>query len=714
MTDKAYEYMNWSRIEAIVYGEESLPREILGAHLVRKGVLIQCYFPGARSVILHLKEKEKDYEMIQEDEAGYFAILIPGREIPEYVYWVKKDDTAMMEVEDPYRFGSLLPEKEERAFCEGVSYQIYKKMGAHPMIRRGVKGVYFSIWAPNAVSVSVVGDFNQWDGRIHPMHKSAGSGIYELFIPAARPGDLYKYEILQKNGCRVLRTDPYAMEREKKPGIASVVPEPREFVWEDGSWLKERRQRGALSGPVSICEVSLMEWGRQSDGTYLDYRELAEQIGAFAAEMGFTHIELNPVMEFEDEGGGGYATSGYFAPTSRFGKPADFKYFVNALHKRQIGVLLDWTPAHFPKLEGGMECLDGTCLYEYADPRKGIHPFWNTKIFNFDSPMVREFLIGNALYWIEQFHIDGLRMDDVDAMLYLDYGRTEGGWIPNIYGSNENLEAIAFLKMLNASVKKEHPDVMLIAQENGLWPSLTGDVDDTHMGFDYKWNNGWTNSLLDYLRREEKHRSDYHDELTTSMLYAYRENYVLTLNSRDIKSIKALTSSLPGKKGQRLALTKAAFGYQMTHPGRKMLTVSENVREELQTYLRELLEVYKKYPALYQLDGEPEGFEWIQLMEADKKILVFLRKTEKIQDTLLVVCNFSSESYRKYSIGVPYPGKYKEILNSDDERFGGSGFINAKARSSKEQECNERANSINIKLAPLSVSILTYRENKRT
>ncbi len=712
MADKAYEYMNWSRMEAVVYGEENLPREILGAHLVRKGILIQCFFPNASGVTVHVKDKEKDYEMTQEDEAGYFALLIPGKEIPEYVYLVKQADGTVLECEDPYRFGSMLPEKEERAFCEGVSYQIYKKMGAHPMTRRGVKGVYFSIWAPNAGSVSVVGDFNQWDGRIHLMHKSAGSGIYELFIPTARPGDLYKYEISMKNGTRVLRTDPYAMEREKKPGIASVVPETREFSWEDGSWLKERRQKGALSGPVSICEISLMDWGRQENGSYLNYRELAERISAYVAEMGFTHIELDPVMEFEDEGGGGYATSGYFAPTSRFGRPVDFKYFVNTLHKKQVGVLMDWTPAHFPGMEGGMAYLDGTCLYEYSDPKKGVHPLWNTKIFNFESPMVREFLIGNALYWIEQFHIDGLRMDDVDAMLYLDYGRTEGNWIPNIYGSNENLEAIDFLKILNTVVKKEHPDVMLIAQEDGLWPSLTGAADDTHMGFDYKWNNGWTGGLLDYLRREEKERFQYHDELTTSMLYAYRENYVLTLNRRDVISPKALMSSLPGKKSQRLALTKAAYGYQMTHPGRKMLVVSENIREELEEYLRSLLGIYREYPALYQMDGDPEGFEWIQLMEAEKKILVFLRKTERIQDTLLVACNFSSESYRKYAIGVPYPGKYKEILNSDDERFGGNGFINVKARCSREQECNERLNSITVKLAPLSVSVFTYKEFK--
>lgn len=709
MVDKAYEYMNWPRIEAVLYGEENLPREILGPHLVKKGVLIQCYFPGAESVKVHLKEKNRNHRMTREDEAGYFAVLIPGREIPEYEYLVQYEGKEEI-VEDPYRFGSMFSEKEERAFCEGVSYEIYKKMGAHPMRRGGVRGVYFAVWAPNALCVSVVGDFNHWNGKAFPMHKSAGSGIYELFLPSAKPGDLYKFELTLHGGIKVLRTDPYAMEKEPGSGRACVVPDTRPYIWEDGIWMKERKARAGADKPLSICEISLLEWGRKKDGTYESYRDLAERVGEYVSKMGYTHIELNPVMEFEGDSSNGFGTSAYFAPTRRFGIPADFKYFVNHLHKLNIGVIMDWTAAHFPVIPEGMHSLDGTCLYGYDDPKRKMHPFWNTMMFNYGSPMVREFLISNAFYWIECFHLDGLRLDDVAAMLYLDYGRKEGEWTPNMYGSSENLETVRFLKHLSSVIKREYPEIFLIAQEDGLWPSLTGAVDETHMGFDYKWNNGWTGNFLDYLRHKGDYRTEHHDELTSSMLYAYCENYILTLNKRDVGNTTDFLESLPGKTKEKVALLKAAYGYLMTHPGKKMLVSDPQMDPNVQACLEELLTVYRQNPALYEMDCDPEGFEWIQLMEAQKKCLAFCRKTQKEEDTLLVVCNFSKKEYSKYQVGVPFKGKYKEIFNSDDKKFGGNGFVNSRVKISKPEESSEREHSIVIKLAPLSTAIFAVRK----
>lgn len=709
MADKVYEYMDWPRIEAVVYGEENLPREILGAHIVKKGVLIQCFFPDAKNVKVHSKKNNKNYKMQMEDEAGYFAVMLPGKDIPDYEYIVEKKDKTTIVCEDPYRFDTMLSMRDECLFCEGIDYKLYNKMGAHPMRRDGVKGVYFAIWAPNALRVSVVGDFNGWNGLAHPMHKSGKSGIYELFLPAAKPGDMYKYEIMVKGGAVFLRTDPYAMERELYPGNASVVPEGKNYSWGDAEWMKIRRNATGKTSPLSILEVNLSEWSSREEGGHLTYSELAVQVGDYAGKMGYTHIELTPVMEYTDESTKGYSTTGYFAPTSRLGKPSEFRYFVDYLHQKGIGVIMDWTPAHFPAVEEGMQRLDGTCLYEYADPKKRIHPFWGTYIFNYESPMVKNFLTTNALYWFDQYHLDGLRMDDVDAMLYLDYGRNEGNWVPNIYGSNENLAAIEVLRFIHSGIKKAYPDVMFIAQEDGLWPALTGAVDETHMGFDYKWNNGWTGSFLDYLRKDPEQRSSSHDELTAGLLYAYCEDYILTLNSRDIGSVEDLMASLPGDEQQKLSAMKAAYGYLLTNPGKKMLASEPGNAQPLEAYLAELLHVYKEQPALYRMDCNPEGFEWIQLLESDKNILTYLRKTDKKEDTILVVCNFSDTVYEKYMTGVPFAGKYKEILNSDHVKFGGSGLVNPRIKSSRKIECNERENSITIKVAPLSISIFTYR-----
>lgn len=709
MADKLFEYMDWPRIEGVVYGEENLPREILGPHPVKKGILIQCFLPQAKSVKVHLKDKDRNYKMTKEDEAGFFAVLIPGKTIPDYQYIIENQDKTQEICEDPYRFGSMLSPKDEKLFNEGIDYKLYDKLGAHPMRRNGVKGVYFALWAPNALRVSVIGTFNNWNGKIHPMHKSGASGIYEIFLPMAKPGDLYKFEIMVKGGALITKTDPYARERERE-GHASIVPPGRKYSWKDTSWLENRKKYRGLNQPLAIYELNLSKWNRSEEQSYRNYRQLAVEVAEYVAEMGYTHVGLKPVMEYLDDQGDGFDTTGYFAPTSRMGTPDDFQYFIDYLHQKNIGVIMDWTPAHFPDFQEGMHRMDGTCLYEYDNLKKRMHPMWGTYLFNMESPMVRNFLIANGLYWIEVFHLDGIRLDDVDAMLYLDYGREEGEWCPNIYGTNENLEAIEFFKHFNSIVKKNYPDVLLIAQEDGLWPSLTGKVDEEHMGFDYKWNNGWTGDFLDYLRQDPIYRAGCHDELTNSMLYAYCENYILTLNERDIVSVENLIGSIPGDEDQKLSTAKAAYGYLMTHPGKKMMTMEENIPRGLADYMKELLKLYKSAPALYTLDCQPEGFQWIQLLEQEKNIVTFIRMSENMEDTLLVVCNFSGQAYEKHQIGVPYPGKYKEILNSDQVKFQGTGYVNPRVKASRKAECNDREDSITIKMAPFTVSILQYRE----
>ena len=535
--------------------------------------------------------------------------------------------------------------------------------------------------------------FNGWIGRATIMHRMPMSGIFELFVPGVEAGTHYKYEIKVKGGEVLLKADPYGNSADHDPEGASVVADVSAFQWNDRDWMKERHRFDDRKQPVSIYETSLEEW------------KSAEELVEFLAEEDFTHVELHPVMEYLDDITGGYSTYAYYAPTSRFGSVADFQKLVDELHQAGIGVILDWTPAQFPRYASGLEKFDGTPLYERQNPAEAIHPFWGTLLYNYGSPMVKDFLISNACFWAEVYHADGLRMDDVDAMLYLDYGRNPGEWTPNIYGTNENLDALEFLKHLNSVIKERNPGLLLVAQENGLWPELTDSVENDHLGFDYKWSGGWTKDLLSYLEAEPLDRRNYYDQLTLSMMYAYSEHYVLTLGKRDVGTLKEFLEKLPGSSRQKDAQLRAAYGYLMLHPGVKMTAPDGDVGPEMKAYLHDLNELYRNHPALYAMDGNSDGFEWIQFTSYDENVVAFLRKTEKSEETILAVCNFSPVSYDSYRVGVPFAGKYKEIFNSDSEKFGGQGVVNVRAKAAVHMECDNREFSLKLKLPAYGVAV---------
>ncbi len=692
MNEKIYEYMDWPRIEGIIYGEETSPKDVMGPRLTPDGVLVQGFFPEAQSAEVLVGKKA--YAMELEDEAGYFAALIPARKIPAYRFRVKFDDRTA-EFYDAYAFPGLMTEAEERAFCAGVYYQAYEKLGAHPAVVNGVSGTYFSVWAPNALRVSVVGPFNNWDGRYLAMHRMPMSGIFELFVPGVSAGTVYKYEIRVKGGAVCLKEDPYGNKTELPPSFASVVEDIKSFEWHDQKWMKEREKYSDRCQPMSIYETSLTKW------------KSGEELVRFASEMGYTHVELHPVMEYMEDGTDGYPTAAYFAPTARFGTPEDFQKLVDGLHQAGVGVILDWSPAQFPRFEGGLEKFDGTPLYEVQDPSAAVHPMWGTMLYNYESPMVKDFLISNACFWLEVYHADGLRMDDVDAMLYLDYGRRNGEWTPNMFGSNENLHAMEFLKHLNSIVTKRNPGAILIAQEDGLWPQLTDSVENDHIGFGYKWSGGWTKDFLSYLSVDPIERKHYHDQLTLSSLYAYSEYYVLTLGQRDVGNLADFMEKLPGDEKQKAAQVREAYAYMMLHPGCKMMAPDAGMPFGLKACIQDLNEIYKAHSALYEKDDSYDGFEWVQLMKYEENVLVFLRKTEKPEDTLLAVCNFAAVPYEDYQTGVPFAGKYKEIFNSDARKYGGEGIVNLRVKTAKNATCDERDHSIRLKVPALGVSIFT-------
>ncbi len=692
MNEKAYSYMDWPRIEAIVYAEEASPKDVMSPRLTPDGILIQGFFPGAEEAAVLVGNKE--YPMEQEDEAGYFAAMIPGRKIPAYQFRVKTGGKTEV-FYDAYAFPGMLTEEDEKAFVAGVYYNAYEKLGAHPVIKDGIEGTSFAVWAPNAVRVSVVGDFNHWDGRRLPMHRMPMSGIFELFVPGVQPGDIYKYEILVKGKGTHLKADPYANRAEQPRACGSVVAKVDDFVWNDQAWMADRKKYADRDQPVSIYETSLTKW------------KTAGELVDFVSDLGYTHVELHPIMEYMEDQTDGYSTSSYFAPTSRFGTPEDFQKLVDALHQKGIGVILDWTPAQFPRYEGGLENFDGTPLYELKDPAAAVHPIWGTLLYNYESPMVKDFLISNACFWMEVYHVDGLRLDDVDAMLYLDFGRKAGEWQPNMYGSNENLAAIEFLKHLNSITRKRNPGVLLIAQEDGLWPELTDSVENDHLGFDYKWSGGWTRDFLYYLAVPPVGRKNCHDQLTLSSVYAYSEHYILTLGLRDVGDLEEFKNRLPGSDQEKEAQVREAYAYMMLHPGCKMNAPDPDMSSALQACVRDLNQVYTQHPALYRMDNDYDGFEWIQLMKYDENVITFIRKTDKPEETLLAVCNFAGIPYKDYQTGVPFAGKYKEIFNSDDKKYGGEGKTNPRMKRAKKEECDERDYSIKLTLPALGVVIMT-------
>ena len=723
--------MDWPEIEAVVYSEEYAPREILGPHVTGDGVLVQCFFPGADKVTVKTTKDGREYPMSKEDDAGYFAVLLSGRKIPEYTYLVEQEG-EQIECYDAYAFPCQITLEEEQKFINGICYDIYEKLGAHPMTVNGVDGVYFAVWAPNAARVSVVGDFNHWDGRVYQMQRLSVSGIYELFIPQIPVGSLYKYELKLKDGLTYLKADPYANQAELRPATASVVADLTKYIWKDQTWMKERKKIQTEDAPMFVYEMHLASWKKPEDGReFYNYRELAPMIVAYVKEMGYTHVELMPVMEHPFDASWGYQVTGYYAPTSRYGSPEDFMYFVDTLHQAGIGVILDWVPAHFPRDTFGLANFDGTCLYEHLDPRQGYHPHWGTLIYNYGRPQVKNFLIANALFWTEKFHADGIRFDAVASMLYLDYGKNDGEWVANIYGGNENLDAVELLKHLNSIFKKKHPDALLIAEESTAWPRVTGSVDtEEGLGFDYKWNMGWMNDFIGYMSNDPYFRGAHHNELTFSMVYAYSERFMLSLSHDEVVHQKgSLLEKMPGTEDKKFANLRAAYGFFMTHPGKKLLFMGQEygqvhewaenkaldwedlekpAHRQMQNYMKALIQLYKTHPALWKLDYDSDGFEWINCVEWEKSMVTFLRKSQKQEDTLVVICNFSDVAYEEELVGVPYAGKYKEILNSDAKEYGGTGVVNPRVKIAKKEETDDRPYTIKVKVAPLSVAIYSF------
>lgn len=727
MNKKLYKLMNWPKIEEIVYSECENPHELLGPHKAGSQTLLQAYFPDAAKVVVLWKEET---EMELADEAGYFAVLLPTKEIGAYQYKVIYEDGRETVVGDPYRHKVQFTKSDIDKFNNGIHYTIYEKLGAHPMTLDGEEGVYFAVWAPNAMRISVVGDFNEWDGRIHQMRKIPEAGIFELFVPGVKCGDNYKFELKVKGGLTYLKADPYGNAAQLRPDAASVVADLSGFKWEDEDFIKNREKFQTGNAPMSVYEMYLGSFVEPKEGEiYANYREIAPKVIEYVKEMGYTHVELMPVMEHPFDGSWGYQVIGYYAPTARYGTPEDFMYFVNELHKAGIGVILDWVPAHFPRDTYGLSNFDGTCLYEHADPRQGFHPHWGTLIYNYGRPQVSNYLIANGLYWVEKFHADGIRMDAVASMLYLDYGKQDGQWVANMYGGNENLEAIEMIKHFNSILKKRNPGVLSVAEESTAFPKITGALEDGGLGFDIKWNMGFMNDYLTYIKYDPYFRSYHHGELTFSMIYAYSEKFMLVFSHDEVVHGKAtLVGKMPGEKEQKLANLRLTYAYMMTHPGKKLLFMGQDLAEfdewnenrRVQWHLREVPEhngvaallkdlnhLYRNHKALYELDNQPAGFEWLNNISGNESYLTYVRKGSEAEDMLLVVANFSGVE-REITTGVPYEGKYKEILNTDDKKYGGTGVVNSRIKSAQDVKWDERNQSVTVKLAPLSLSILQF------
>ena len=628
----------------------------------------------------------------------------------------------------PYEIGEL----DHYLFGQGNHYEIYKKLGAHE-VTAGKKGVYFAVWAPHAKSVSVIGEFNGWDAAADRMERREPLGIYTVFVPEAKDGQMYKYCIETQSGELIYKADPFANYAELRPGTASRITDISHLKWTDDRWMESRKKWDNKENPLSIYEVHMGSWmrhpGREDEGFYT-YREFAEAITKYVKKMGYTHVELMGIAEHPFDGSWGYQVTGYFAPTSRYGTPEDFAYMINYLHRNGIGVILDWVPAHFPKDAHGLADFDGTPTFEYADPRKGEHPDWGTKIFDYEKPQVRNFLIANALFWIEHFHVDGLRVDAVASMLYLDYGKQDGQWVPNKYGGNQNLEAIEFFKHLNSVVLGRNPGTMMIAEESTAWPKVTGNPEDDGLGFSLKWNMGWMHDFTEYMKLDPYFRKNAHHMMTFSMEYAYSENYILVLSHDEVVHLKcSMLNKMPGEGFDKYANLKAAYAFMTGHPGKKLLfmgqefaqlrewseereldwfLLSEEPHQQIQNWYRDLLHLYKKNPALYELDNDPAGFEWINKDDIFRSIFSFVRHSKGKKKNLLFVCNFTPVAREDYRVGVPTKRQCKLVLNSDEKEYGGSGEKRKEIYKPVKKECDGQKYSFAYPLPAYGVAVFEY------
>ena len=731
---KAVFAINWMEVDALVQGIHNNPHHILGMHECIDDLYINAYLPGAKVVNAIEVSTRKKYTLVSERVPGFFSVVIKDKKPFEYKLNVRFDNGDEVTYFDPYVFEPVIDPIDISLFNEGKHYSIYEKMGAHPMTVDGVEGVLFAVWAPNADRVSVVGNFNNWDGRRHPMRKLDYSGIYELFIPGKLVGEIYKYEIKAKSGQVFMKSDPYAFSSEVRPANASRIVDIS-YKWKDAAWMEKRETKDTDAQPMAIYEMHLGSWKRPTDGReFYNYRDIASLLADYLLMMNYNYVELMPIMEHPYDPSWGYQVTGYYAPTSRYGSPADFMYFVDYLHSKGIGVILDWVPAHFPKDEHGLGRFDGTALYEHEDPKRGEHPHWGTYIYNYGRNEVRNFLVANALYWAEKYHIDGIRIDAVASMLYLDYGRGDGEWLPNIYGGNENLEAIDFIKELNSKMHELHKGVIMIAEESTAWPMMTHPVEAGGFGFDYKWNMGWMNDFLNYMKLDPLYRKYHHNDLTFSMVYAYSEKFILVLSHDEVVHEKgSMIAKMPGGYEDKFSNLRVAYGYMMTHPGKKLLFMGQEIAQFtefnenaevdwslfefdahvfMQGYVKELNELYKTEPALYELDSSPEGFTWINCNSANTSLLSYVRKGKKESDTLLIICNFTPMEHKAYKLATPSGGRWQEIFSSDNNRYGGEGRNNKTVKQAKKAECDGQEHYISVTVPPLSISVFKKKIGK--
>lgn len=683
-----------SEIEAILEGRHSNPFAVLGLHKLPTGYHVRCFIPGAEEVAAYLLDGTRLGLLKRRHEAGFFEGPVDVPSPKPIRYRARRGGDDEWAVTDPYSFGPVLGPMDDYFVREGSHLRLFDKMGAHPIRHQGVDGFHFAVWAPNARRVSVVGDFNNWDGRLHVMRLRQDTGIWEIFAPDVRAGSPYKFEIIGRDGERLLKADPYARKAEMRPNTASVTTPELKQDWEDEAHLTHWQKADHRRQPISIYEVHAGSWQRRDDGTFLSWDEFAARLIPYVTDMGFTHIEFLPVTEHPYDPSWGYQTTGLYAPTARFGDPEGFARFVNGCHKVGIGVILDWVPAHFPTDEHGLRRFDGTALYEHEDPRQGFHPDWNTAIYNFGRLEVLSYLINNALYWAEKFHLDGLRVDAVASMLYLDYSRKEGEWVPNEYGGRENLEAVRFLQKLNSLSYGNHPGVMTIAEESTSWPKVSHPVHEGGLGFGFKWNMGFMHDTLSYLKREPIHRKHHHNEITFGLVYAFSENFVLPLSHDEVVHGKgSLIAKMAGDDWQKFANLRAYYAFMWGYPGKKLLFMGQEFaqwsewseakaldwnllhyhqHEGMRRLVRDLNLCYRAKPALHARDCEPEGFRWLIADDHDNSVFAWLRMAPG-ERPVAVITNFTPTYRENYRLPLPTAGRWREILNTDAEIYGGSG-----------------------------------------
>jgi len=716
-----------NEINSIINATCHDPFSILGMHKKKKDdndvISVRVFFPDAKIIKIVGNNNTVKAEQIH---TGLFEAIFERDSFFPYRINITYNGIDWLTYDDAYRLPPVLSDVDLYLFSEGTNIKAYTSLGAHIRVLESIKGTFFAVWAPNAKRVSIVGDFNHWDGRRNIMRSRGESGIWELFIPELKDECLYKYEILSNNNTLTIRTDPYGFYTETRPKTASVIYDHNKYNWNDKKWIENKKE--LLDKPLVIYEIHLGSWRKKNNNEFLNYREIAKHLIPYLLEMGYNFVEFLPIAEHPLDDSWGYQVTGFFAPTSRFGKPDDLKYLIDELHKANIGVILDWVPAHFPKDTFALAKFDTTALYEHADPKKGEHTDWGTLIFNYGRNEIRTFLISNAIYWLDKFHIDGLRVDAVASMLYLDYSRNEGEWIPNQYGGRENIEAIDFIKKLNEEVYTNFPHTLMIAEESTSWPMVSKPTYLGGLGFGFKWNMGWMNDFLSYMSKDPVYKKYHRNNLTFSMIYAFTENFILPISHDEVVHGKgSMISKMPGDYWQKFANLRLAYGYMFSHPGKKLLFMDcdiaqweeWNFRESLDwhlldfpahrkfnSYIKELIKIYKSEKALWEVDNNFQGFSWIDFHDSDNSIISFIRWSKEKKEHIVIVCNFTPVIRHNYRIGVPFKDYYKEILNSDSEYFYGSNVGNFGHIKSEDSSWHLYPHSVNLTIPPLSILML--------